>query len=392
MKKTCDCVFIIIFAFILLTVPTISILQPQKTVSIYENRMLEQKPVLTKESFLNGDYFESWDRYFSDHIAFRDNLLKAYSKIQLTLPRVDVNNVIETESGALLNKTEHEKFYEQFEKENMDKKTQLIKDVAQYVENSGGIYCYVGIPEQRYIYYDEYPEYMKMGTKLVTYAENRIFSALNETNAVAVNMGDIFYNLEDAKEYYLSIDTHYNFMGALLTYRVMMNAINERLNTKMKIYDDAELDFFVSDKELIGAQSRAICNLQDNKEYAIWAQPKENVEFTRQDNGEYTNQFVYKQMNENYSAYGDYMSGDIGETIIKTNKKDMPKVLMYGDSFTNPLEMLVYASCSEFRSLDFRHYDKMTIYEYIDMYKPDIVIAVRDNLSYNQWDGNGKYC
>ena len=81
----------------------------------------------------------------------------------------------------------------------------------------------------------------------------------------------------------------------------------------------------------------------------------------------------------------------MGETIIRTGREDLPRVLMFGDSFTNPLEGLIYASCGEFRSLDFRHYDAMTLWEYIDYYQPDIVIAVRDNMSYNQVEHNGKY-
>ena len=392
MRKICNYIFLAVFGIIIVLVPVLSISMPKEIASLYENRMLETKPTATSESILNGDYFAAWDSYFSDHIVGRTTLLKLYSGIQLALPKVEVNNVIESDTGALLNVTDYEQFNIEFEKQNMDDKTDMIKNVAEYVENSGAIYCYVGVPEQRYIYYDEYPDYMKMGTKLVTYTEKRIFDALKETNAVSVNMRPIFESTENPKDYYLAMDTHYNFNGALLTYRTIMQAINEHLETPLKIYNDDELIFHTSDKELIGAQSRAICNLQSRKEYITWAEPKETVEFTRQDNGAPTEPFVYKQANAQFSAYGDYMSGDIGETIIKTNQADKLKVLMYGDSFTNPLETLIYASCSEFRSLDFRHYNEMTLYEYIDMYKPDIVIAVRDNLSYNMPEGNGQYC
>ena len=392
MRKICNYIFLAVFGIILLLVPALSIAMPKEITSFYENRILETKPELSIQSLANGDYFAGWDSYFSDHMVGRTTLLKLYSGIQLALRRVEVNNVIESDTGALLNSTAQEVFNIDFEKQNMDNKTKMIKNVAEYVQNSGAIYCYVGVPEQRYIYYDEYPEYMKMGTKLVTYAEERIFDALKDTNAIAVNMRPVFESLENPKDYYLSIDTHYNFDGALLTYRTLMQKINERLETTMKIYSDDELVFHVSDKELIGAQSRAGCKLQSRKEYTKWAEPAQSVEFTRMDNGAESEPFVYKQGNAQFSAYGDYMSGDMGETIIKTNQTDKPKVLMYGDSFTNPLETLIYASCSEFRSLDFRHYDDMTLYEYIDMYKPDIVIAVRDNISYNMSEGNGQYC
>lgn len=391
MQKLCNKIFLCIFGIIMLVVPVISILQPERTTSLYENRNLEVKPVLTKESLLNGDYFSGWDKYYSDHIFARNTLLRIYSAVQLALPRVQVNDVIEGDSGALLNVTSPELFYEETEREHMDKKVQNIQDVAKYVENSGGIFCYVGIPEQRTIYADEYPECMPLFIPKTEYAEKRIFEGLAQTNAVSVNMADVFDKIENPKDYYLSVDTHYNFYGALLTYRTLMEAINSRLETPMKIYSDDELVFYKSDQEVIGAQSRKLCNLQERKEYLVWAELKEPVTFTRMDYGSETEPTLYRKIYAEYAAYGDYMGGDISETIIKTNQTDKPKVLMYGDSFTNPLEMLVYASCSEFRSLDFRHYSEMTLYEYIDMYKPDIVIAVRDNTSYTLDEYNGQY-
>ena len=273
----------------------------------------------------------------------------------------------------------------------MDEKTGELKALAGHVQDYGGLFCYVGVPGQRYVYYDEYPEYLSIGRSLVDYCEGRVFDALADTDAVAVNMREVFDATGDAKRYYSALDNHYNYDGVLLTYRTLMKAINERLDTPLKVYEDRDLVFHTEEQEFFGSYSRRICNLQARKEHLVWAEPKEPVPFTREDGHVRVPANTFEQPDPAVSTYAGYMGGDIGETVIRTGRDDLPSILVFGDSFTNPLEGLLYASCGEFRSLDFRHYDAMTLYEYIDLYQPDIVIAVRDNMSYNQFEDNGAY-
>ena len=83
------------------------------------------------------------------------------------------------------------------------------------------------------------------------------------------------------------------------------------------------------------------------------------------------------------------MGGDIPETVIETNRPELPSILIYGDSFTNAVEALAYYSFDEMRSVDLRYYDQMSISQYIQEYKPDIVVCIRDYESLLAVDGNG---
>lgn len=40
------------------------------------------------------------------------------------------------------------------------------------------------------------------------------------------------------------------------------------------------------------------------------------------------------------------MGGDIGESVITTNRPKLPNILIYGDSFTNPLETLLWTQAN----------------------------------------------
>ena len=391
MRKICNRLFLALFGLALAAVPAFTFVRPEKRISYYENRALAEKPALTGENVRTGKYFSGWDTWLSDHIVGRNTILKSYARIQRALPKVEANNIIETGSGALLLMASPEDYDPEEQKEIMDKKTGELKALAGHVQDYGGLFCYVGVPGQRYVYYDEYPEYLSIGRSLVDYCEGRVFDALADTDAVAVNMREVFDATGDAKRYYSALDNHYNYDGVLLTYRTLMKAINERLDTPLKVYEDRDLVFHTEEQEFFGSYSRRICNLQARKEHLVWAEPKEPVPFTREDGHVRVSANTFEQPDPAVSTYAGYMGGDIGETVIRTGRDDLPSILVFGDSFTNPLEGLLYASCGEFRSLDFRHYDSMTLYEYIDLYQPDIVIAVRDNMSYNQFEDNGAY-
>ena len=79
----------------------------------------------------------------------------------------------------------------------------------------------------------------------------------------------------------------------------------------------------------------------------------------------------------------------MAETIIQTNRPELPDVLVVGDSFTNALETILYTSFDEMRSLDFRYYTAGSIYSYLENWQPDVILYVRDDLSYIVTEGNG---
>ena len=52
------------------------------------------------------------------------------------------------------------------------------------------------------------------------------------------------------------------------------------------------------------------------------------------------------------------MGQDYAETIIRTYRDELPNALIFGESFTNAMETLLYTAFNETRSLDMRHYSE----------------------------------
>ena len=64
---------------------------------------------------------------------------------------------------------------------------------------------------------------------------------------------------------------------------------------------------------------------------------------------------------------------------------------VYGDSFTNAVECVLYYGFNQMRSLDFRYYTEMSLGEYIETWQPDYVVCIRDyeQLANPTFNGGG---
>ena len=131
----------------------------------------------------------------------------------------------------------------------------------------------------------------------------------------------------------------------------------------------------------MGSRNRKLYGLWHTTDQLNYAVPKAAIPFTRTDNGQAVEATLLRlpETGDETVGYTVYMGGDVGETIIRTDRPELPKVLIFGDSFTNALETLLYASFDETHSLDLRHYTAQSLWDYIEEYQPDIVLDVRDD-------------
>ena len=141
------------------------------------------------------------------------------------------------------------------------------------------------------------------------------------------------------------------------------------------------------DSSFLGSRNRKLFGLFQSDDRLYTYTLADPVPFERYDNGNPVEATVFAADRQN--MYNYYMGGDVAETVIHTNRPELPDVLVVGDSFTNALETILYTSFDEMRSLDFRHYTEKSIYDYLEEYQPDVILYVRDDLSYIVTDGNG---
>jgi hypothetical protein len=163
------------------------------------------------------------------------------------------------------------------------------------------------------------------------------------------------------------------------------------MGDNLSVLTENDLRFTVLPNPFMGSGNRKLFGLWKNNENLIIGEQLQPVSFLRWDEGAVSEPVLYTlpQNDTEAVSFNVYMGGDHAETVLDTGRPELPDLLIFGDSFTNPLETLLYTGFNVTRCLDLRTYTEMGILAYIEAYKPDVVICVRDDSSYLSSEGNG---
>ena len=391
MKKLSNILIIISFIVLIFSGMIVTIVKPKEDKSFYENRMLDAMPVYSRQSVEDGTYFTELEGYLADHAAYRYTLLKFRTYFnEYILRRPVVNNVIVREDILLIYLD-----YCFFDRDELMAQTDAyvnqLAQLQQLVEGYGGNYYYVGVPCQYAIFEDKYPSYLENRAE---YTDELIADFNKAADKYGVNFIDVgqCQELMEGRDIYSSkVDNHYSLQGAYVSYKYIIDSINGSSGSDLTYPTGDKITFVELKNNYLGSSSRKLFGITRITETLFTAEFAENIPFTREDSGVKSYSQVYYPPENPYKdvMYDLYMCGDREETIIKTNRPQLPDVLIYGDSFTNALECLAYYSFDEMRSIDLRHYNKMSLADYIEDYKPDYVICIRDYEALIKTEGNG---
>ena len=392
-KKVKKAFLLVLLVFILLT-PVFSVLRMNKTaqeVQYYEQRNPASLPMPTVTSLLNGSFFTDFEAAVTDRLATRTAAIRSYFGLNMALQRPAVDDSIVNAEVMLgknsYNRWDNANLYPQAEEIAAD--YAALKD---YVEARGGYFCYVGVPLQTFYYTDLYPSYMENREWHLTTLRDAFATAMEGAGVPFVEMNEIFRSREWEEKLYPETDHHYTYYGAYVTAQALAERIREDTAWDVHIPTRNELHWQELPNAFLGSSNRKLYGLWDSTDRAAIAEPKEEIPFRRFDNGEEVTAEVFDLPSTETEdvTYSLYMGGDVAETIIRTEREELPDVLVVGDSFTNSLETLLYMGFDEMRSLDYRHYNGLSLREYIAQYQPDIVICVRDESTYFSREMNGR--
>lgn len=376
--------------------------------SYYENRNYAVMPEATRESFLDGSYLDELETFLSDHSAFREILVKAqtYADVNI-LKRPVVNDVVVTDK-ALLPYNAYETVDENTVKEKAETIASMNKELKDVIESYGGHYIYTAVPCQYACYEDLYPSYLNSRSQYTDLELKYLSQAMEKQDISFIDMMEIFRSSENPAETYVAvsdegvggslyyssaIDNHYDVRGGFIAYKAIIDRINQETEFKLEYPDDDEITFVPHELPYRGSRTRKLLDVTNFSEHLHRAVFSEELPFKRYDKGTHVPSYIYDEDHtvlDGMITYGYYMGGDISNTVIDTNRPELPSILIYGDSFTNTIESVAYYSFDEQHSLDLRYYDEMTLQEYIKKYKPEIVVCVRDYFSLLAPEGNGQ--
>ena len=391
MKRFFEWLFAAVLLLGLVAVPAgVALWSHRETTAYYENRTLAAFPEITGESLWDGSFGGDFESWLSDHMPGRTTILKADTRVQMDLlNRPNVNGVVVDGDGVLL------PFYDYPGEEKdfgtkAEQMTTRFSNLHQHVVENGGTFLFAGLPEQGVYFADRYPDILYSREEEMALADETFFRHLEEKGVPWLDLRQTFAALDNAPELYSKVDHHYTFYGAYTAYR----AILDRLNTQgwdLPVLEPEDLDFQVLPNPYIGSRSRKLYQQWEGGEQPVIGVQKDPVAYERFDNGQPSETPLFITYEEPWrpTTYNLYMGGDFGETILKTHRPELPNALIFGDSFTNAMEPLLYTAFNETHILDLRHYEGGTLADYIADYQPDIVVCVLNDTFFYTTTGNG---
>ena len=364
-------------------------LTPTAGYSVWENRTMADVPELTKESFWDGSYFSGWEKLLSDRFYGRDRWMEIYTAYRMARGSASVNDVVLTGETLLPQNDIPDYSSRDYAAEAEHMATEL-QAISEQVSAYGGTMLYVGVPEQRSMLRDYYPEYQETNETHLQNTEESFVAAMEAHDVPLLLMRPLLEGREDLLDLYSTVDHHYTLLGAYETYRTVCDYLTEA-GWDFPVVTEDHITFAQLPNPYLATYNRKLYGLSPVTE-KLWVMESDMaVPFTRTDNGETVEPTVQDLPDGTwqYVYYNLYMGGDKAETVIDTGRDDLPSILIWGDSFTNAFESIAWMSFGEMRSIDLRYYEEMTLSEYIDTYQPDIVLCIRDDLNYLSALGNG---
>lgn len=392
LRRRAGLVFAAVFVAILFAVPVVTLCLPRSQVSQIENRTLAELPEVSWETLVSGDFFTDCETCFQDHIVGRDLMLMGHTWLELHVAaRTIVNGIIPTDDCLLPELSPSDETHEEITA-RAESMAERLSALQEAVHAYGGTFLYVIVPTQMTAFADAYPADLYSGTEARALAVDAFESALAGRQIACLRMQPVFEQAGGMQQFYMRTDHHYTLKGAFLVYQTMMEQLQALDGTRtMPVLSDSDLVFSKVSATFRGSRSRSIYYLTDLRDdfwtYALY-QP---IPYTRMDNGVSTDAPVIALPEDASSVtYSAYMGGDVAETILQTNRPELPNVLIFGDSYTNAVETFLYTSFNETRSLDLRHNADLSILDYVQAVQPDFVVCLRDDANILTASGNGR--
>ncbi len=351
------------------------------TVSFYENRNLATLPTLTVESALDGSYFSAIDKYVSDHSVARKAVLAAKTALDMyVLHRPVVNDVVITD-GLLLPFNRYEVIDETAIAENADAVAQNLASHAAKTASYGGAFYYIAVPCQYVCYEQAYPQYLNNRSDYTALSSAALFERLDALGVSYIDMREHYEENGRPASFTSTVDNHYSIFGAYDTYAALLDRIGRDTDFRPHILTLDDFTATALDYGYLGSRTRKLFGLWESEERLYTLTPKAEIPFELWSYGTKADSPTVYSMEVDGKGrihYGLYMGGDIAETVIETDREHLPSIFIYGDSFTNAFECVAYTGFDTTWAVDYRYYEGLSVDQFIDTYKPDIVVCIRD--------------
>lgn len=275
------------------------------TMQTTENTTLAAWPKLRTDAGLNLSFLQEAGAYFTDHFAFRQELVAANARIRGDLFAVSASDsVIVGKNGWLY----YEATLDDFQ-HNHALSDRMLFNIAhnlslmqEYAESLGETFVFAVAPNKNTLYGENMPDRYRYQVEEKSDLQ-RLSAWLEREGVSYVDLYGLFRDRQEVL--YYARDSHWNQKGAALVYQALLDACGVEHET----YDSLP---YVTAKDYYGDLNRML--------YSVGARPEEEIRYQKE--------FTYSYVT------GDDVEDSYIQTFCDQGKKNL---LMYRDSFGNSL-------------------------------------------------------
>lgn len=305
---------------------------PDKELSEWENRYLEQKPEMRAADVIDGSFMEKYENYINDQIPFRDSFIKLKAVAETALLKVENNNIAKGKDSYLFTKdTKNSSVF--------DKNVGIIDQFVNKIDNPVTIMI---APNACGVYENKVPvgfPVVNQSAKLEElYADNSLF-----TNARVIKLNSVLSAHEDEYIYYRT-DHHWTSLGAYYAYRELsenpVNISDLNCHTVDGFYGTlyAKYKGLLVKPDVITFYDIPVNSYvtDDTTRDGLYDLDKLNV----------------------FDKYGMFMWGNFGKCEIETKTGNGKNAVVFKDSYANCLIPFLTFDYEKITIIDLRYYSE----------------------------------
>ncbi len=344
----------VLFCGFLGVMVTANALTPDREFSQVENRPLAQRPALSLQSLVSGDFMSDYETYVTDQFPGRDGWTAAKAYAEKLVGKQENNGVYFCADSTLISR---------FDAPDEKRVANNAKYVAQFAEKAGVPVTFGLIPTQAYVWADKLPQGAPNYDQRTVYAD--VAGALPDTITLVDSLWTALPDHKDEGIFYRT-DHHWTSLGAYYGYTAVMEALglgDEVL--PLSTYQKTT----VSDEFYGTVFSSSGVRWVEPDEMDVYV-PEEGITVTSRTydaSGKITEeprQLYDESFLEKKDKYSMFLGGQQALGVVETGNTDKPRLLIIRDSYSDSLVPFLTPHFSEIHLIDPRYY-KLSASQYI---------------------------
>ena len=354
---------VIFLSGIILAFTVADLFNEERFFSESENRILAEKPEITKEAVFSGEYMSDYEEYLNDQFVSRDIWIRIKTGIDMLMQKNLINGVYLAEDDYLIEQhTEQD-----FKQELVDKRIgQLQKLVEKFPATEVML-----VPTADNILTRKLPKFAPY------YDDRLLLEQVAETigEEHVINVYDVLREHADEEIYYRT-DHHWTSLGAMYAYQVWAQGrvdfpVWYRADNMVTVTGDFEGTLQAKLNMPVEAEEIKIFPQTIVKPVSI------TYDYTKKADSFYEESYL-----ETKDKYSYFIDGNHGLAEIETENDNGRELFIIKDSYANTFIPLIANHYSKVYVLDLRYFNG-SLFKFMEQYdKGDMEILVLYNCAH----------